>query len=88
MSALAEGNGTNVLAGRYSSFSAARRFVRLSGDSKASEAEEHDSRPVVQELQDLYMLLETGKITEQEFDKQETVLLERLERTERDGQPR
>jgi len=54
---------------------------------KAAEAEEHDSRPVVQELQDLYMLLETGKITEQEFDKQETVLLERLERTERDGQP-
>jgi hypothetical protein len=55
---------------------------------KASEAEEHNSQPIVQELQDLYMLLETGKITEEEFDKQETVLLERLERTERSGLPK
>ena len=55
---------------------------------KAADAEKHDSRPIVQELQDLYMLLETGKITAEEFDRQEVVLLERLEQTERSGQSR
>jgi len=55
---------------------------------KAAEMELHDSRPVVQELQDLYMLLETGRITEEEFDRREAVLLERLEQTERSAQPR
>ena len=55
---------------------------------KAAEAERQDSRPIVQELQDLYMLLETGRITEEEFDRREAVLLERLEQTERSAQPR
>lgn len=55
---------------------------------KQADAEKHDSRPIVQELQDLYMLLETGKITEEEFDTREAILLERLEQTERSGQSR
>lgn len=54
---------------------------------KSAEAEKHDSRPIVQQLQDLYMRLETGKISEEEFDKREAVLLELLEQTERSGQP-
>ncbi|MGD0089822.1 MAG: gas vesicle protein GvpG [Planctomycetota bacterium] len=54
---------------------------------KSADAEKHDSRPIIQELQDLYMRLETKKISEEEFDKREAVLLERLEQTERSGQP-
>jgi len=34
---------------------------------------------ITQELQDLYMMLETGRITEAEFDARERVLLDRLE---------
>jgi hypothetical protein len=50
---------------------------------KRAEAELHDTGSVTQALQDLYMLLETGKITEAEFDSQEATLLERLEAARR-----
>ena len=50
---------------------------------KVADAEQHDSQSVIQELQTLYMSLETGKITEEEFARQESVLLDRLEQTER-----
>jgi hypothetical protein len=52
---------------------------------KKVEAELDDSPSVIQELQQLYMLLETGKISEKDFEKQEAVLLERLEQIERRG---
>jgi len=34
---------------------------------------------ITQELRDLYMMLETGRVTEAEFDARERVLLDRLE---------
>ncbi len=34
---------------------------------------------ITQELQELYMMLETGRMTEAEFDARERVLLDRLE---------
>ena len=34
---------------------------------------------ITQELRDLYMMLETGRITEAEFDARERALLDRLE---------
>jgi intein/homing endonuclease len=37
---------------------------------------------VRQELRELYMLLETGKISEAEFDEREAVLVERVEEIE------
>lgn len=40
----------------------------------ASEAES-----ITVELTDLYMMLETGRITEKEFDSRERVLLDRLD---------
>lgn len=49
---------------------------------KAARAELTDTRPIVQELQELYMLLETGKITEEEFSDQEAALLDRLDRAD------
>lgn len=53
---------------------------------KAARAEAQDPRPILQQLQELYMRLETGKITEEQFDRQEKVLLDRLEQVEKDGQ--
>ena len=38
-----------------------------------------DEAGVRQELRELYMLLETGKISEAEFEERETALVERLE---------
>jgi hypothetical protein len=38
-------------------------------------------------LSELYMRLETGQITEAEFDAQETVLLDRLDRLQAQEQP-
>ncbi len=49
-------------------------------------AEVQDRPSIVQELQQLYMLLETGKISEEEFQQRETALLDRLDELERSEQ--
>ena len=41
-----------------------------------------DEDGVRQELRDIYMLLETGKMSEAEFEEREAVLVERLEELE------
>ena len=41
-----------------------------------------DEEGVRQELRELYMLLETGKISEAEFEEREATLVERLEELE------
>ena len=46
---------------------------------RAAAAELHDTGSVVQQLQDLYMRLETGRIDEAEFAHEEAVLLDRLD---------
>jgi hypothetical protein len=42
---------------------------------------------ITQQLSELYMMLETGKITETEFDEMEEVLLDRLDALEGDETP-
>jgi len=49
---------------------------------KAAEEEFLDEENVSAELSELYMMLETGKITEEEFNKRESELLNRLEQIE------
>ncbi len=49
---------------------------------RASGEFEAQSRGTVAELQELYMRLETGQITEAQFDAREEVLLARLEALE------
>lgn len=47
---------------------------------KAAEQEMiNEAEAITAELGELYMLLETGKITEAEFDEREKALLDRLE---------
>ena len=49
----------------------------------AAEQElDNQAEAIRAELTDLYMMLETGRISEQEFDSQEQQLLDRLELTE------
>jgi len=43
---------------------------------------ENEADAVRNELRELYMMLEAGRISEQEFDAQERPLLERLDRAE------
>ena len=43
---------------------------------------ENEADAVRNELRELYMMLEAGRISEQEFDAQEGPLLERLDRIE------
>ncbi len=51
----------------------------------AAEQElEAEADRIKDELRDLYMMLETGQITEDEFDAQEQVLLDRLDELEED----
>jgi len=45
----------------------------------------NQSESVTAELSDLYMRLETGKISEEEFAAEERILLDRLERAQRPG---
>jgi len=54
----------------------------------AVESETHDTESVVDQLQELYMCLETGKITEEEFDLREKELLDRLDQAEGQGETR
>ena len=49
---------------------------------KAAEEDFLDEENITAELSELYMMLETGKITEEEFDKRESELLNRLEQIE------
>ena len=49
---------------------------------KAAEEEFLDEENISAELSELYMMLETAKITEEEFNKRESELLNRLEQIE------
>ncbi|WJV67090.1 gas vesicle protein GvpG [Pectobacteriaceae bacterium CE70] len=51
-----------------------RQIHELAEDELAGEADR-----IRESLTDLYMLLETGQITEDEFEQQEAVLLDRLD---------
>ncbi len=57
-----------------------REIHHAAQEELASEGES-----LTAELSSLYMMLETGKISEEEFAAQEKVLLERLERIKRRG---
>lgn len=57
---------------------------------QAIEEEEGDPREAITaQLSELYMMLETGRITQEEFDAKETELLDRLDAldAEADGSP-
>lgn len=43
------------------------------------EEQAQDAENITRELSELYMMLETGRMTEAEFDEQEAVLLDRLD---------
>lgn len=45
----------------------------------AKEEMEGESARITAELSELYMMLETGRITEAEFDAKEKILLDRLD---------
>ena len=47
--------------------------------SAAEEALENDADAITGQLQELYRMLESGTITEAEFDARETELLDQLE---------
>lgn len=49
---------------------------------KAAEEEFTNEEDITVQLSELYMMLETGRINEEEFDKKESVLLDRLEQIE------
>ncbi len=48
----------------------------------AAEEEFLNEEGVSAQLSELYMMLETGKITEEEFNQQESALLDRLDQIE------
>ena len=50
----------------------------------AQEELENEAEALTTELSDLYMMLETGKISENEFDAREKELLDRLDKLEED----
>ena len=52
----------------------------------AQEEQVTDAESITAELSTLYMRLETGKLTEEEFDAEEKLLLERLDRIHKPGQ--
>jgi hypothetical protein len=51
----------------------------------AQEELANESESVTAELSDLYMKLETGRISEEEFEGEERTLLERLDRMQERG---
>ncbi len=51
--------------------------------AKKAREEWLDEAPIRQELQEIYMLLETGKISDKEFEARECLLVERLEQIAR-----
>jgi len=48
----------------------------------AAEEEFLDEEGISNQLSELYMMLETGKITEEEFNEKEGILLDRLDEIE------
>jgi hypothetical protein len=50
--------------------------------AKTAQGELLDDGPVRQELREAYMLLETGRISEEEFERRERLLVRRLEAIE------
>lgn len=53
----------------------------------AMEEARNESESITQQLRSLYMQLETGKLSETEFDEQEKQLVDRLDQIERDREP-
>jgi hypothetical protein len=51
-------------------------------DKAAQQELQGAAEVITAELSDLYMMLETRRITEQEFDERERVLLDRLEKAQ------
>lgn len=51
----------------------------------AQEETANEAEAITAELSELYMMLETGKITEAEFDQREKELLDRLEEIQARG---
>jgi len=51
--------------------------------AKTAQEQLLDDEAIRQELQELYMRLETGRIEEQEFEQREGLLIRRLEAIER-----
>jgi hypothetical protein len=45
----------------------------------AQQEQTNEAESLTAELSDLYMMLETGKITEEEFDEREGQILDRLD---------
>jgi len=45
----------------------------------AEEAQANEAESITTKLSELYMMLETGQLTEEEFDAEEMVLLDRLD---------
>lgn len=58
-------------------------FVFREIAKRVDEALADDDKAVEQQLQELYRLLESGKVSEQEFERREQVLVQRLEEMER-----
>ena len=54
-------------------------------NNAVQEEIESEGEAITTELSELYMLLETGKITEDEFDNREKELLDRLDEFENQG---
>jgi len=46
---------------------------------------ENEAQAIRSELSELYMMLETGRLTEKEFDQRESELLDRLDEMEEQG---
>ena len=58
-------------------------FREIHNAAQQERASEADS--ITNELSELYMMLETGRITEEEFDAQEEKLLDRLDKIQDQG---
>jgi len=55
--------------------------------NSAMEEARNESESITQQLRSLYMQLETGKLSDVEFDEQEKQLLDRLDEIQSDQQP-
>jgi hypothetical protein len=53
----------------------------------AQEEQANEVQNITQQLSELYMMLDTGQITETEFDSREKQLLDRLERVQESHKP-
>jgi hypothetical protein len=53
----------------------------------AQEEQANEAQNITQRLSELYMMLETGRITEAEFDTREQQLLDRLEQVQESRKP-